>query len=125
MRRALRIGVAALSLAAACVPAGASTDNAPADRSVITEQEIAASKANDAYGVVRALRPNWLLPATGASSRDEVQVYVEGSKAGSTAVLQRYDANTIRELRWLNGSDATTRYGTGNGSGAILVFLKR
>ena len=125
MRRSLLLGLAALAFTAACVPAGASTDNGPADRSVISEQEIAASKANDGYSVVRALRPNWLLPATGASSRDEVQVYVEGSKAGSTAVLQRYDANTIRELRWLNGTDATTRYGTGNGAGAILVFLKR
>ena len=111
---------------AACVPAGATTDNAPAgDRNVITEQEIAASKANDGYAVVRALRPGWLVPATVGANRQEVQVYVEGNRAGSTTALQNYSVSTIREIRWLNGDEATTRFGAGNGAGAIVVLLKR
>ena len=118
---------ASFAFAAACASSGASTaENAPRrDRSVITQEEIDASKANDAYTVVRSLRPAWLLPKTVGSSRQSVQVYIEGNKAGATAVLQQYNVNTIREIRFLNGEDATTRFGTGNGAGAILVLLKR
>lgn len=117
---------AALCCAGACVSAGGATDNAAHnDRDVITQQEIDASNANDGYAVVRALRPHWLLPAPMGSTTQVVQVYVDGGKVGSAGVLQRYNVRSIREIRWLNGVDATTRFGTGNGAGAILVFLKR
>jgi len=118
---------ATLAFAAACATKGApSTETAPRrDRSVITQEEIDASKATDAYAVVRALRPSWLLPKTVGSRPQSVQVYVEGNKAGATTALQQYNVNQIREMRYLGGDDATTRFGTGNGAGAILVFLKR
>ena len=118
--------IAALSLAAACASGAPSAQSAPRrDRNVITQEEIDASKMTDAYSVVRALRPGWLLPRTVGSSRQNVQVYVEGNKAGTVTALQQYNVTQIRELRWLSGDDATTRYGTGNGAGAILVSLKR
>lgn len=120
--------VVALSFAAACASSrgAAPTDNAPKrDRNVITQEEIDASKMSDAYNVVRALHPGWLLGKTGGSGRQYVQVYVEGNKAGDTSALQQYNVNAIREIRYLSGDDATTRFGTGNAAGAIIVFLKR
>ena len=118
--------VGALTWAAACASGGATSDNAPRrDRSVITQEEIDASKANDAYTVVRSLRPAWLLPKTLGSGRQAVQLYVEGSKASGIAALQEYNVSQIREIRFFNSEDATTRFGTGNGAGAILLLLKR
>lgn len=119
---------ATFAFAAACASGGtsASTENAPRrDRNVITQEEIDASKMTDAYNVVRSLRPGWLLPKTVGSGRQSVQVYIEGNKAGGTTALQQYAVNQIREIRFLNGDDATTRFGTGNGAGAILVSLRR
>ena len=120
---------AALSLAAGCATSGSSAatnQNAPRrDRNVITQEEINETKANDAYTVIRTARPGWLLPKTVGSSRQNVQVYVEGNKAGGIAALQQYNVGHIRELRFLSGGDATTRFGTGNAAGAILVLLKR
>ena len=122
--------LAGLSLAVGCAakePASRpSSATAPRrDRDLITQEEIDATKAQDAYSVVRMARPGWLLPKTLGSGRVFVQVYVEGNKAGDVSTLRQYNASTIRELRFLGGDDATTRFGTGNGAGAILVFLKR
>jgi hypothetical protein len=118
--------LAGLALAAACASKGATASTAPKrDRNLITEQEILDAKTQDAYATVRALRPGWLLPKMHGSGRAFVQVYVEGNKAGNVDVLSQYSVNSIRELRYIDGEDATTRFGTGNGAGAILVFLKR
>src|SRR5436190_9560004 len=96
----LTMMAATLAFSAACATKGATTDNVPRrERGVITQEEIDASKAQDAYAVVRALRPAWLLPKTVGSGRQNVQVYVEGNKAGSTTALQQYNVNQIRELR--------------------------
>lgn len=116
----------ALSLVAGCATGGATTQNAPRrDRNVITQEEIDATRANDAYNVVRSARPGWLLPRMVGSSRQNVQVYVEGNKAGGITALQQYNVGQIREMHFLSGEDATTRFGTGNAAGAILIFLKR
>jgi hypothetical protein len=117
---------AALVFAAACATKGAATENAPRrDRSVITQEEIDGTTANDAYGIVRALRPAWLLPKTVGSRQQSVQVYVEGNKAGTTTALQQYNKNQVSAMKFLTGDEATTRFGTGNGAGAILVTLRR
>ena len=118
--------VAAWALAASCASSGSRPTNAPRrDRSVISQEEIDETKAGDAYAVVRAARPAWLLQRVVGSSRQSVTVYVEGNRAGGVTVLQQYNAMQIRELRLLSGEEATTRFGTGNGAGAILVFLRR
>ncbi|MBT8395992.1 MAG: hypothetical protein HKO65_19695 [Gemmatimonadetes bacterium] len=38
--------------------------------------------------------------------------------------LRNYSAGTIRELRFISPSDATTRFGSGFQGGAIEVFLE-
>jgi hypothetical protein len=115
------------AFASACTSGGGGpADTAPRpDRNVIAQEEIDASKANDAYAVVRILRPAWLLPKTVGSGPQAVQLYVEGSRASSLSALQDYNVSQVREIRFLNGEDATTRFGTGNGAGAILLLLKR
>jgi hypothetical protein len=39
--------------------------------------------------------------------------------------LSTIPANRVREIRYINAADATTRWGTGHASGVILVTTKR
>ena len=117
-----------VAVATACASKGSTAATQPRiDRNVITEEQIAATKAVDAYTVVRAARPAWLLGrSAGASGRQVTPVvYVDGNRVGGVSQLRQYNAGTVREMRYLSGDDATTQFGTGNAAGAILVFLRR
>jgi hypothetical protein len=119
------VSLAVLAVTTACATKGSNADTAPPkDRDLITQEEIVATKATDAYSVVRALRPGWLLGKTVGTRRVQVNVYVEGNKAGGTSILSQYNVGQIKEIRYLSPDDATTRFGTGNQAGAILVTLR-
>ena len=97
-------------------------------RDVITAEELAKSSEPTALRAVEALRPTWLLVRGNSQSkvtREEVVVYVAGNRYGSVSTLSQLAASAIQELRFLDGREATTRFGTGHGAGAILVTLKR
>ncbi len=72
--------------------------------------------------VIRRLRPSWLRQRT---SGDDAVVYVENLRRGGTNVLRNIAVEQLWELRYLDGSNATTRFGTGHRGGAILVTLRR
>ena len=65
----------------------------------------------------------------GVSSVDavsgEIQVYLDNQKMGGIGALGDITRPQIREIRYLNASDATTLFGTGNTAGAIQVLGKR
>jgi hypothetical protein len=96
---------------------------------VITEREIEESALLDAFEVVRALRPEFLRTRGSSSFRVtepvEAQVYVDGVRTGDPASLRRLPRDVVREIRYIDAREATTRYGTGHGAGAILVATKR
>jgi hypothetical protein len=50
-------------------------------------------------------------------------VYLNGTRYGSVETLRSIHSTSIREIRFLNSSDATTRYGIGHLGGAILVAI--
>ncbi len=91
---------------------------------VITAEEIAQSSANNAYDAVRALRPSWFV-ARGASGRAAIIPYVDGIRLETLEDLRNIEADRIKECRFLDANDATTRYGTGHPAGAIEVTTKR
>lgn len=96
---------------------------------VITAQEVAASSGTNALELVRQLRPQWLVVRGVAGARDTgaggIQVYVDGVRRGSLETLDAIGAEQVAEIRFLDSSDATTRYGTGHVHGAIEVRTKR
>jgi hypothetical protein len=107
---------------------------------VISEDEIAAlgGAVQNALGLVQRLRPAMLRSrassttsgqSDGNSSMDaampEVQVYFDNQKMGGINALADIALAQIREIRYLNASDATTLFGTGNTAGAIQVIGKR
>jgi hypothetical protein len=99
---------------------------------VISSEEIDAirSEVPDAYQVIERLRPQYLRLRGGSGRVDmnsaaiEIQVVVDNSGRGSLSVLRSIPSITIKEIRFLNGTDASIQFGTNYGAGAILVFTR-
>ena len=93
---------------------------------VITEAEINASVYSHALEVVQNLRPTMTRPR-GSTSQGPVPVvlFVDDVRIGELNAMANIPANRVKEIRYINARDATTRYGTGVGSGVILVTTKR
>ena len=95
-----------------------------------TEIEAAANQLATAYDIVYRLRPSMLsrqvtsAPGNRAAiwqAQSGVKVYLDGIPYGGVQSLTTISANVVRDVRWLSPLDATTRYGTGNAAGAILI----
>jgi hypothetical protein len=52
-------------------------------------------------------------------------VVVDGVALGAIENLASVNAVTVREIRYIGATDATTRYGTGYVGGVILVTTKK
>jgi hypothetical protein len=134
--------LAACIAAAAAVPARAQTapPPAPADSAartapaarpervrrnpdLITAAEIAGTDVTDGWDLVNRYRPRWLR-GIGASTGDEVVVYVNGGRLGRARELRQLEPTTVAEMRFVRGEEAVARWGTGHSAGVILVTLK-
>ncbi len=109
---------------ASCATAGAGS--ATANPSVITAEELAGVPELNALEAVQRLRPRWLRGRGQASftAQQGVRVYVSGVLRGYAGELASIRAQAIESMRFLDGREATARYGTDHGDGAILVELK-
>ncbi len=121
------ISIIALALVmAACSSAG--TGSATSRNSnVVTTEELAELDYLSGLEAVRRLRPNWLRVRGQATFRQGVagiRLYVDGRRYNDIFELGRIRTSDIREMRFLTGREATMRYGTDHGDGAILVELK-
>lgn len=101
---------------------------------MITAEEIASISASNAYEVVQRLRSQWLITRGAAGTREPtlegglsggIVVYLDGVRRGGVDALREIPVEQIRELRYIDAKDATTRYGTGHTSGVIEVYSKR
>lgn len=91
------------------------------------EIEEVAGNVQDAYTLVERLRPNWFRTRGVGSAlmgTAEVVVYVNDAKRGNPETLRSVPLAGIREVRHLNGTDATQRFGLNHENGAILVTLR-
>jgi hypothetical protein len=128
--------IAALVIAAApaCASSGASgasqsssSHRGSSDR--ITQDELATIDVQNALQAVQRLRPSFLQNRGGAASSitqgpQDVVVYVDQTKMGGPSTLAQIPITDVKEIQHLNGTDATQRYGTGHGSGVIIVIRK-
>ncbi len=92
---------------------------------MLVEDEIRAVQVATAYEIVARLRPEWLRRRGRVSVRDPsagaVVVYLNGMRHGGVSTLDAIVAETVLEMEYLNGQEATIRFGTGHGGGVILV----
>jgi hypothetical protein len=147
LRRVFVIGV---SMVAACSSGGGSAPAAggggaaaaaPSSRggaNLITEAEIKAlgGQVDNAYDLVERLRPGMMRSRAstfGAMRSDGTQggqsvnvvVYVDDVRMGEVTTMRNVTAMSVKEIRYHSATDATQRWGTGHGSGAIQIITKR
>jgi hypothetical protein len=140
---------AVLAAGTACASSGTApaTSSASArNPNLISQQEIAASTASNAYELVERLRPQWLRPgAVGSIKADpgEVRaggpsavqstimqstlVYLDNVKLGSRETLRSVSASGITSIRFLNAERATATLpdvGRDPISGAIVISTR-
>ena len=92
----------------------------------ITADDITKSKAHNAYEIVSRHRPQWLR-RRGVSSmvlQGGIRVYLDERKMGGIEELRDINADMIGSIQYLDGVEATLRFGTGNGDGAILISTR-
>jgi hypothetical protein len=124
------VRTAALSVLSALVLACGSSGGpgARGSSNVITAEELAAVEAPTVYEAVERLRPHFLR-GRGTTSMRNAQpalpvVYYAGVRQGGIEMLRQLRTRDVVEVRYLNASDATTRYGTDHTGGAIVVVLR-
>lgn len=123
-----------LTLACASGAGGPATGGSGRNPNVITSEDIAQVNEATAYDVVQRLRPSFLqarsmgTPSTsgrrGSSGAAGVSVYVGDTRMGGTDYLQSIAATQVKEIRYYPAADATSKWGTGNSSGAIQVIMR-
>ena len=128
---------AACALTSLCVlSTGCASSSKPADESGavsprsesastnrLAADEIEKSGLPTAFDAVDRLRPTWKHDySTGASAA--VVVYLEQRKLGGLEALRDIASSDVRELQYLNGRDATQRWGPDASGGAIIVVRK-
>ncbi len=130
MRRAHRLTLlfAVSSLVVSCA-AGSQTDSARprGSRTVISREELADLPAQqNVLQAVRRLRSTWLRTRGRSTAQgvNEIMVYSDGVRLGGLDILESRPLDGIVEIRFHNGRDATTRWGTGVGAGVIELITR-
>lgn len=134
-----------VSLGSACAGGGGASSSGGAPQpargsaNLITEEEIARGTYQTALEIVQSLRPamtRYRATTTSASGSSAgytdaaaasggVVVYMDESRLGEVASLSSIPAQRVREIRYINSRDATTRWGTGHSSGVIQVITRK
>jgi len=96
-------------------------------RDVITAEDIAAANVQTAYDAIQRLQPNWL-SARGAGSvsggSGVADVYMGGVNMGDVEYLRSVQATDVKQMRFYDAGQASTRFGQGHPRGVIELTLK-
>lgn len=115
--------------AGACGSSGRSAPGSSLNHDLITLQEIQQSPAANAYDLITQVRPNWLrgrgTPSFRNRAVDLPVVYLGDRPQGPVDILRSFATASLAELRYINATTATTRYGEGHAGGVIEVVLLR
>jgi len=96
---------------------------------LITEAELSQGHYANTLDAISRLRPMMLVARGTSASRESSQqpivFYVDDVRLNDRTLLQALPVERVREIRFINAQDATTRWGTDHGSGAILVTTRK
>jgi hypothetical protein len=129
MRTMFALHLAFLSLGA-CASAGAPYRTPPGlGRDPLYAYEMGGTALLTAYDAVERLRPFYLRqrgPSTLLSVGDtRVKVFLNDVPIGGVDVLRTIPASEVAWIRYLSPPEATVRFGTQAGGGAIIVWVGR
>ena len=94
------------------------------------EIEAAGVDLINAYDLVSRLRPSMLRMRnqTAGDASGSIMgpvAYIDDIRLGDPELLSTVMRATVREIRYISATDATTRWGTGHSNGVVQVFTKR
>ena len=129
LHRAATILLSFVLLLGACYPGRASSGSGRSP-DLIGNWELQELSDYNALDAIRRLRPAWLRVGTRpavavAQNSSYPRVHLNGVPLQNINELEEINATDIREMRFLSGPDASTRFGTGYVNGAILITLER
>jgi len=128
-----RVLAAAIVALAACASGGGGSSAKTQNPNVISLEEIEESSGSNAFEVIQRLRPNFLRTrgavhgtpgAANAMEMVDLVVYLNDNRLGGTDQLRQIATTDIREIRYFNSSEATTKWGTGHSAGAIQIVSR-
>ena len=115
-------------IAGACSTSSGGSGEPRRDRNRLTVEELVPVESFTAWDAVQRLRPMWLRPGGIRNSANPgghyPQVFVDGSPYGSLDSLRRFRISDIEEMRYINATDATIRYGGQFQGGVILLTMR-
>jgi hypothetical protein len=124
-----RVLLSVLALLLVACASDPNTGQIRRDRNLISAEEIAAEPIVTAHELVSRLRPNWLRNRGPTSitrgGPTTPLVYIDEVRTGGLDSLYRISSQIIREIRFINGRDATTKWGLDHGGGVIMVLTGR
>ncbi len=129
-------GCASGGAAASTTGAGAEAQAARPARGTLNlipnaEVEAAGGDILNAYELVSRLRPSMMRyrnQTAGTTSSGEVTgpvAYVDDVRLGALELLRTVMRASVKEIRFISPTDATTRWGTGHSNGVVQVITKR
>ena len=115
----------AIAAVLACASSGSKSGMPPTSRSLITNEEIARSRAMTAYGAVEQMRPLWLRSHGQTSlnmpSSQYATVYINKQRYGDITTLRSIPVDQVLEIRYYSPAESVTRFGAENTGGVIEV----
>jgi hypothetical protein len=121
--------LAVLLTLAACATGGGTEEQDRGSRNRIVRAELQEIPVTTAFEAVRQLRPNWLRQRGEASisafGSGGIRVVIDSAPQGELEVLETIRTDQIEEMRFLNQSEASVRYGTNFGYGAIEIVTRK
>lgn len=111
-------------------PAACASAHRPAetDRSVISLEQIRSANVETAYELVSKFRPDFLRsrgPNTILLKQTkEPRVYLDDVDFGTITSLRSIQASNIAGMRFIEGRDAMTKYGSDHVGGVIEIYTR-
>lgn len=114
-----------LFAAVSCVHPGTAGGS---DRSLITEEEILSINATTAYDVIARLRAEYLRNRGPTSlllpSRSQPTVFLNDQLYGSIDMLKEVRSTDLAAIRFYDGPDAITKFGSQYSGGVIQLVTR-
>lgn len=131
----------AASLTLGACASGGEHRSSRSDRQLLTREQIADTRATNAYEAIQQLRSNWLRTQGAVSVRQVgeagpladnpenigavVRVFLNNQQLGGVETLRGIEAGMVQYVRYYREAEAASRWGRQVGSGPVIYISTR
>ena len=116
-----------LVVAACAAPQRTAGPATSSSRMVLSTEEMQRAGYPDVFTTIQSLRPQWLQlrGQTRLRSTGQIKVYLDGSLLGGPELMKQITTKSIYDARYLDGIEASQRWGLDHDMGAIVITTRR